>query len=455
MSIVNRDMTKKDIRKKIYAMIIPVIGENILQMTVGLVSMAMISRISNTAVAAQGICSLIIGIAWSLFKGLSLGGTVLVAKAYGAGDTDKLERVVQQTMISSFILVLILQQVIYWHAGAILSIFNPKPNVMAHAIGYIRTVSFGLPFLSIVLNVNGALQGMGNTKTPLMITTILNLVNIALGYILIFGILGFNGMGLKGAAVALISAQFISSLCALYIVFGKDGILRNMRNTSFFKLQIKQVGEIFNIGIPSGFETIFWQLASIILGRVILSFGEVSYAANQLGLQAESISEMPALGFGLAATALTGQALGAMNKKLGKEYIKEISKGAILVISIGIIILLFFPHVAMRLLTDDEEVIRLGAIYLRLMGLVQIPQNLQRVFTGAIKGAGFTKIPMLIAGIGLWGIRVPAALILTKYFHLSIISIWIVVCIDQTLRFILSYIIYKKKNIFKEAASDL
>ena len=94
----------------------------------------------------------------------------------------------------------------------------------------------------------------------------------------------------------------------------------------------------------------------------------------------------------------------------------------------------------MRLLTDDPEIIALGAVYLRLMGCIQIPQNLQRVFAGALKGAGHTKIPMFIAMAGLWGIRVPLAFLLTYGFHLGIQAIWAIVCIDQTVRLSLIHI---------------
>ena len=449
-SIGGMNMEKKQIRKKIYSMIFPIILENVLQLAVGIISMGMIGRISVTAVSAQGVSSLLVGIIWSLFKGISVAATVLIAKAYGAKDNEKLKKVGQQTLLSLWILSVVLQQLVFWKAETLLLVFNPKASILNDAVKYLKILSFGFPFSATMLCVTGILQGKGNAKTPMLIALIMNITNICLSYTFIFGHFGFQPMGLVGAAMALVLSQGVGAGCGLFVLFAREGVLQRTFNRSFFKLDFSELKVIFRIGIPTGLESIFWQLSSIVLSRVILSFGEVAFAAHQLGLQAEAISEMPALGFGVAATAFTGQSLGAMNKKLGKEYIWEIGKGAMLVISIGTTILIFFPHVAMRLLTDNQEVIKLGAIYLRLMGLVQIPQNLQRVFTGALKGAGYTRIPMLIAGIGLWGIRIPFALLLTKYFNLSIIAIWVVICVDQTFRFILSYILYKRKGIFKE-----
>ncbi|MEG2088329.1 MAG: MATE family efflux transporter [Angelakisella sp.] len=443
-------LDKKILHKRITVMIYPIIIENILQLFASLVSMSMLGRISTIAVSAQGVSSLLTGIIWNFFKGITIGATVLIANAYGAQDDKRMRTVAQQTLMVLVSLSLVIQFVVRFLAKPLLSIFDPTAEIMACASEYLSIVTFGFPFLAVMLCVTGFLQGKGDTKTPMIIATIMNLVNIVVSSTLIFGLFGVPSLGLTGAAIGLVSAQIAGACCGLWVLLRKGGLLHRAFTRENLCLRWDIIREVFRIGIPSGLETIFWQAASIILSRVILSFGDIAFAANQLGLQAESISEMPALGFGVAATAFTGQALGAGNKALGKEYIREIQKGAILIISVGTCILLFLPHQAMRILTNDPEVIALGAVYLRLMGLIQIPQNLQRVYTGSLKGAGYTKIPMLIAGIGLWGVRIPLALLLTNVFHTSIVSIWVVVCIDQTVRFILSYLFYRKRKIWDE-----
>ncbi len=101
-------------------------------------------------------------------------------------------------------------------------------------------------------------------------------------------------------------------------------------------------------------------------------------------------------------------------------------------------------------MTDDYDVIKLGSIYLVIMGLVQIPQNISGVLNGALRGAGFTRVPMIVAGAGIWGIRIPFALILTYYFKLDVKAIWIVMGVDLVFRFFLSLIIYKTKDIYDQ-----
>ena len=160
MENIEKTNDSKEVRKKIYSMILPITIENILQMTAGFVSMAMIGRIDAIAIAALGLSTRITQIIWALFKGVTTGGTVFVAQAYGSGNHKKVKHIIQQTLLSSIILVVLLQQLIFWKAPSILKIFNPNPNLLDNACIYLKIVSWGLPFVAIMLVVAGVLQAV-------------------------------------------------------------------------------------------------------------------------------------------------------------------------------------------------------------------------------------------------------------------------------------------------------
>ena len=440
----------KEINKKILSMILPITVENILQMVAGIVSMGMVGRIDVLAISALGISMRITQLVWGLFKGIAIGATVFVAQYYGAGEHKKMLTVIQQTMLSTIAVVVVLEILIFWGAPALLSIFNPSAELLKQAVIYLRLVSLGLPFLAMMLVIGGVLQGMGNARTPMFITMLMNIVNIVVGYLLIFGKMGFPAMGIRGAAIATVISQIIAVLLGLYALFNKNGIMRCYFNKSFFTVDISQVREIYKVGLPSSMESIFWQTAAIIITRAILNYGETSFAAHQLGLQAESISYMPAAGFAVAATAFIGQALGAKDKDLAKLYFKQIMKGAMIITALCASILIFLPGPIMSLLTNNKEIIKLSSIYLILMGIVQLPQNATGVLSGAMRGAGYTKVPMHVAGIGLWGIRVPLVLVVAYGMNLSIVVIWSVFCLDLCVRFIICLAMFKGKNIYEK-----
>lgn len=116
-----------------------------------------------------------------------------------------------QALLASVILVMILQQIIFWNASSILKIFNPRDVLLQNGTMYLKIVSWGLPFITIVLIVAGILQGMGNTKTPMKIALIMNVMNIFFSYILIFGKFGISPLKLKGAAISIVLAQIIAA----------------------------------------------------------------------------------------------------------------------------------------------------------------------------------------------------------------------------------------------------
>lgn len=439
----------KEIRGRIFELILPITIDNVLQLAAGLISMGMIGRVSTLAVGAIGLSTRITQIIWAIFKGITTGATVFVSQAYGAKDFKKLRKVVQQTFLSVIIFGIIIQQAIFWGAGRMLSIFNPGTDLMNNAVLYLRTVSWGLPFWIIMIMVSGVLQGMSNAKTPMKITMIMNIFNILIGYLVIFGNFGMPRLGIYGAAIGLVIAQIIGASLGLFVLFNKNGVLNSLFNIKLFRLDFIEIKNIYKVGIPTACESVFWQISAILLTRVTLSFGVVALAAYQIGLNAESISFTPALGFAVAATALVGQALGAGNGEKGKKYLRELARESAILTTILSVLLLLMPRALMGLLTNDKNVIILGAKYLFLMGLVQLPQNIAGVLNGAVRGAGYTWVPMVVAFVGIWIVRVPLSLIMTYCFHMNVIAIWIVICIDVSIRFLISLGIYRKKNIYQ------
>ncbi|MCB2289123.1 MATE family efflux transporter [Clostridium sp. CS001] len=450
MESIEKVSDTKQVRKKIYSMILPITIENILQMTAGFVSMGMIGRIDAIAIASLGISTRITQIIWALFKGITTGGAVFVAQAYGSGDHKKVKHIIQQTLLSSIILVVILQQIIFWKAPVLLKIFNPKPELLANATLYLKIISWGLPCVVVMLVAAGVLQATGNAKTPMKIAIIMNISNIVFSYIFIFGKFGMPVLGIRGAAIGTLIAQIIGAALGIYVLFNRDGMLGSLFNKKFFKLNFKQISGVFKVGTPTALESIFWQISAIILTRIILSYGETALASYQLGLQAESISFMPAMGFGVAATAFIGQAVGAKDEVLGRKYMKELLRGSAVITSISAFILIFLPSTVLRLLTNNEKVIEMGIMYLVIMGIVQLPQNIAGVFNGALRGAGYTKVPMIVSGVGIWIIRIPLTLIVTYKFNMSIKAVWIVMGIDLVVRFILSLTLYKTRDLYNK-----
>lgn len=447
--MVDKSYDKKIIRKEIYLLIIPIMLENIFQVSAGIVSAAMIGRLTPALISSQGVCSRIIGVLWCLFKGIGIGATVVIAKTRGEGDMAKCKKTFEQTAITGFIVSIISIILVLYNSTNILSFFTSNSETIFSSGEYLKIVIFSAPFLLIMSVVTGVFQGCGNTKTPMYIAIVVNIINVFLGYLLIYGKFGFPKLSLIGAGIALLVSQIVGALLGLYLLYNKNNGLFSsyINDKDIFKIDISLMKKVYSIGIPAAFESMFWQLSAIVMSKVILSYGEITFAAYQLGLQAEILSEMPAVGVGVAATSLTANAIGRRDDGLLKLYTKQLIKTTTIISLLSSFLIIIFPKLFMSFFTNNADIQAIGVKYLVVMGFIQVPQNLTKVFNGTIRSAGYKNIPMIISFIGIWVIRVPLAVVFAYVLKLDVVFIWFCMAIDQITKCTLSSIIYKVKKV--------
>lgn len=441
---------KIEIRKTILKFLLPILVSSMLEMMVGIVSMKLIGNLGSDAIGAMGLSTRVRGIIWAAYKGIAIGVQVVIAQALGASDHKRIKQALMQTIgsisiLSLFFLMTILLLPKFWLG----TIFGAEGALLSTGIEVLRIVGCGMPFLGIILIVSGALQGKGDATTPMLISGLMNVLNIVFGVVLVNGYFWFPVLGLKGAAIALALSQAMAALVAIVVIMKSKSLLKGESIKGFIRFTKDIMKSVYSTGIPSAFESLFWQLSSIVLIRAILSYGDTSYAAYQLGLQAESIAYMPAAGFQVAATALIGRHLGANNPDLAKRYLFEILKGAVLISVIGGGLLVLFPKALLGFMTGDQELIRIGSFYLIVCGLAQVPQNMAGVLGGALRGAGYTKMPMYAAFVGLYMVRVPIACVAAYLLDWSVNIVFLAIGVDMTVRLLLNGFLYYKTNIYK------
>lgn len=424
----------REIRRNILNMVWPVAAENVLQFLMGFVNTAMVGRLGAATILAVGLSGRVGMFVWIIFNAIGTGTTVLIARAVGAGDPQRVRRVAQQGLLLAVSLIGVVGFAVFTFAQPLLLVFKATPEALPIGTAYLRILVFSMPFQVLFMGISAILRGTGNTRVPMQIAVVTNIVNVALNSLLIFGRFGLPALGFRGPAVSTIIGQAVGAAIAVkYLLSSRSGV--NMGLQGFFSYDFPLIKRILSIGIPSSAEMAFWQLASVILFRLINGFGTEAGAAYQLGLQAEGISYMPTAGFAIAATALVGRSLGARNPGLADRYIREIVRWGIALTTVTTAILVFGPRVLMRMLTNDEVVIALGAQYLLIMGLSQVPQQISGTLSGSLRGAGDTVTPMISAGVGIWGCRIPLSFLLSRRFGL--VGIWWAINLDQFTRLVI------------------
>lgn len=438
---------------KIWSMALPVMIDTVFQQMGNIVVAGLIGHVGMLASSAVGISMRITSLVWALFRGLATAATVYVSQAHGAGNGERMKNIAIQSLYFTAFVSAVFALAIWLFASTLLLVYSPDAVTLATALGYIRIACWGLPFLSIVQVCNGIMQGAGNARRPMLVTFTMNatLIMIALPFFLT----AKRGVdeALAIAGIATVMSQMLAAAFALWSVFGartQVGIMEPLKRLP--APDGRMFAAILRVGLPASTESLAWQVSAIFISRIILGFGQATMGAYQIGLQVEALSYMPAEGLSVAITSLVGRSIGGEQRDLARYYFRKILVYMFIITAAVSLLFLCGNTALMRLMTNDAEGIALGAIYISLMGFVQLPQNLSSAILGAMRGAGHTKPPMFIAMTGIWAIRVPVSIALSFVPGIGVAAIWSVMCVDQVIRFTIALVVFRKMKLFDSRA---
>ena len=436
-------ITEREMARNVFKLAWPATAEAFLQTTIRIVTAALLGHIpvySALAVSASGLADRIIRISWAFFAAVGTGSTVMIARSIGAGNKELASKFASQAMVIGAIMFISITALMYAFSEQLINVlYNWDQRLDAEltlmAAGYLRLIIWSVPFMAINQIISAVMRGAGNTIVGFITNTAANIANALLGYILIYGKLGAPTMGIEGAAIATIISQGIGAAIALFMFFRFQQSIK----VTFvrFRFHLARVKELFAIGVPHASEMVLMQLGQIILAGLIGSMGAIPLAAHTQGITAESISYMPAMGFSIAATTLIGMSVGVGSVKLSMRYFRVIMKWNLILTAVTASVLIFLPRQMFSLLSNDTDVIALGAIYLMIMGFCQFPQQSSGVFAGVLRGGGDNRATLLISSIGLLGVRIPLCFLFANTFGWGIIGIWVAMSIDIAVRFVL------------------
>lgn len=428
---------RDDLRGQVLKLAWPAIVENLLHTMVGIVDTAMVGRLGSASLAAVGLGNQIFNIGLTVFAALATGSTAIVARYIGAAEPKKAGQVARQSLtlglfVSGSVMVLLLLS-----ARGLLGLLFGRSEalVLNMAAGYVRIVASALILNYFLIVINAILRGAGDTKTPMRITALVNVINILGNTVFIYGFGPIPALGVAGAALGTAIAQGCGGILALGVLL-RNPVL-NVKLTDSFKPDFLIIRRIANIGVPAGLEQGMMRIGQLVYTMIVSSLGTVSYAAHQVALNAESFSFMPGAGFATASTTLVGQNLGAGRPEDAEAAGKITRNLAVGVMSAMGLVFLIAPRYFVGIFSKDLEVIELATVCLRLVAVAQPSLAIWMVLAGGLRGAGDTRAIMKVVAVCFLLIRVGLAYLLALRLGLGLIGAWIAMVSDLFLRGIL------------------
>ncbi len=432
----------KRIRAKVMSLAWPVMAESFLQTFAQIVSMALVGHLGASAVTSIGLSMAPLNVFYGLFTGLGVAATAIVARSMGADQERQAANAAAQAILAATVFAVIGAIGILFLAKHLVIWMGAEPDIIAQGTKYLQIMTPGLFFMWMSTVLTGALRGAGDTRTPMKINILISILNFTFNLILVYGFFGFPAMGVLGAGLGTTLARAFGGLLLLgFYLSGHTVIPPNLKRD--FKVDKAMLKRILHIGLPSAGERVLMSSSSVFYQRMVAGLGTVSYAAHTIGLNAESISYMPGQAFSVAATTLVGQSLGADDPDQAERSTYEALKMACLLSAAMGLVFLLWPEALMRIYTPDLEVVRLGAIYLRIMAFCQIHQAFGFVLTGGLRGAGDTKFPMWVTAAGNWLIRLSLTYFLINVMKTDVTGAWWAMAIDGLFKGVVSYLWFR------------
>lgn len=389
------------VQRRVFNMAWPVISENFLQTMLGIVDMLMVARLGAAAIAGVGSAQQVMFFLISALSALSVGSSVLVAQAVGARKFGDASIFARQSLVWSVCFSIPLAIGGYFASGAVMSVFGLEPEVARIGTEYLQVTMATVVVLILLFIGGGALRGAGDSRTPMQVTALANVVNVVLSYALIFGAWGFPEMGVVGSAWG----TFYSRALAVVLLFavmwkGRGGV--SIRGRLGWFPQFGVARSVLNIGIPAALEQMLTMGGFFVLTIIVAGLGTATLAAHRIAFNALSLSFLPGIGFGVAATALVGQSLGARRLDEGHLATRIATFWSVVWMSgMAALIFVFAPQI-ISLYSTDPEVIAVGTAGMRVVALAQPFWGVLFVQSGALRGLGNTRFPLRVNTVGIW-----------------------------------------------------
>lgn len=426
--------------KNIFQITLPAVFDLLAQTLIMALDMKMVSSLGPSAISSVGVGTAGMYALIPALIAVATGTTALLSRAYGADNKLDGKKAFAQSFFIAVPLGIILTIIFLLFSEQIINLVgNAKDMNLSDAILYQNMTVIGFPFLGVSIATFYAFRAMGENKIPMIGNTLALVLKVILNFLLIY----LFKWGIFGAALSTTLTRLFSAIFSIYLVFWskKNWISLELKDLKFDYFTSKR---ILKVGIPAAVEQLGLRIGMLIFEMMVISLGNLSYAAHKIALTAESISFNLGFAFSFAASALVGQELGkgSSQKALKDGYICTII--AMIVMSTFGLLFFIMPQFLVSLFTNDKDVIELSTMALKIVSICQPFSGASMVLAGALRGAGDTKSVLLITYLGIFLVRIPITYLFLDVLNFGLAGAWIVMTIDLVIRSSLAFYIFRR-----------
>lgn len=428
--------------REITPLAVPIFFENLCVLLMGVLSTFLVSWLGKEAMAGVGLADSFNMVVISFFAAIDLGTTVVVAFSLGKLNRDRAQAAARQSLVLMTLFAILLAIGIEFFGPHIINVIagNAEPRVKELALIYLNITAWSYPAAAIALIGCGALRGAGNTKIPMLINGGMNILNIVFSTVLIYGCLGWKGMGFVGAGLGLTLSRYIGAVAVIYVLMiGFNPQLKITLRSYVSRLNISILMEVLGIGVPASIESVLFNGGKLLTQIFVAGMGTNVIAGNFIAFSIVSLINLPGNALGSASTIIVGTRLGKGQLGQPERQLRHIFWLSTIGLCLLAALTVPFAGLLASFYTREEDVIHVVKVLVWLNAAFMPFWAASWVLPAGLKGARDARFTMWISLLGMWGCRIVAGYTLGVLLGFGVVGIWLGMFLDWIVRGIFFY----------------
>jgi len=422
----------RSVRKNLARLAVPIFIETLLIMMLGAVDTVMLSQYSDNSVAAVGVVNQLIMFAFLIFEVINIGTSVLCSQYLGARMHKNMVQVVGVSLILNLAFGLFVSAILHYGATSLLSMMGLRPELMEYGVSYMKIVGAFAFFQAISLTISASLRSANKAVYPMMVTVVVNILNIIGNYSLIFGKFGMPALGVEGAAISTAFARGVSMVILFVILFRKH--IPRFPLSYFCPFPFVELKNLLKIGVPSAGENMSYSFSQVVLTYFINMLGNEALATRTYVVNIVMFVYLFAIAMAQGGAICIGHLVG--ERKIHAAYLlgKYVMRISILVSLVLSCIWALMGHTLFSWLTDNPEIIRLGTIILFIDVILEVGRAINIYATNALRATGDVNYPFYVGFVVQWSVAVGCGFLFGIHLGWGLVGMWCAFVLDENLR---------------------
>ncbi|WP_037384136.1 EmmdR/YeeO family multidrug/toxin efflux MATE transporter [Serratia sp. DD3] len=423
--------------REITPLAIPIFLENTCVLLMGVFSTFLVSWLGKESMAGVGLADSFNMLIMAFFAAVDLGTTVVVAFSLGTRNRKRARAAARQSLVLMAAVALLLALGIHLAGEQIIDVIagQASPEVKTLALSYLQTTVWSYPAAAITMIGSGALRGAGSTKIPLLINGGMNILNILISSVLIYGLLDWHGLGFVGAGLGLTISRYIGAVCILYVLtVGVSPALRISLKSYLKPLNRNILWDVLGIGIPASIESVLFNSGKLLTQMFVAGMGTNVIAGNFIAFSIATLINLPGNALSSSAMIIVGRRLGKGQRGQAERQLRHIFWLA----TLGLTLIAWgtapFAGLLASFYTQENDVKEVVKTLIWWNAAFMPIWAASWVLPPGLKGARDARFTMWVAMLSMWGCRVIVGYILGVVLGMGVVGVWLGMFFDWIVR---------------------